>query len=238
MSYSDAKFQTATKLFNQLFLDHYIEKREENKELYESYYDTDVKGYLTVLTEQMGFATFTSNNRIYMYATNDSLHLPSNAECISKIKGAKKLSDLYLVYIIFIVFMSEMFSGQNAMELKRDFISVDDLIVATKNKFDGVSYDTENIDIDTKINFRSAKEKWDSLIIEFGNTDKTTSNTRLGFVTNAMNFFQNHDLVSKNTDTPIVQYRPTRKLKDFVATGQFNIDRFNEILTTLEEESI
>jgi hypothetical protein len=232
MANEKTKFTVAVELLEKLMTESVIRNNREDKSLYTSYFDTDVKSHLDIMTEGLGFTTFSVNDKIYMFATPDSNFSQTNADMRSKIIGVNKNSQVYLADIIFIIFLSEIFSGSNAMQLKRQFIPIDELITATKTVFDNIK-DKERINEDTDINFLAAKQEWENLAIEPINKSNPTSKDRVGFITNVMQFFHNEGLVEKISETCNILLYPTTKLKDFVSASVFDIERFNSILESI-----
>ena len=229
------KLTIATEIFQKLLVNGVINKSKDNKMLFESYYDTDVREYLDILTSTMGFETFVQNDNLYMFAKTTSDFAPTNSDMREKLKGCEnKNSKLYLAEIIFVVFLSEIFSGSNSMRLKREFIPIDELIVSVKNAFDSIE-EKEYISENTGMNFTAAKKEWENLLIEPKDAQAPNSRDRVGFTQNTMNLFGNEGLVEKINEVGKTNFYPTTKLKDFVSSGKFDEERFKSIINPLEE---
>ena len=122
------------------------------------------------------------------------------------------------------------------MEQQRNFITLSDLIVSIDEIFDDIS-ESETIDDDTGINFIGASKIWNSLIIG-ADLENASSKTKKGFAKNVINFYCNEDLISKSDDTGDYILYPTTKLKHFIMSGNFDMDKFDDVLCSINSAKI
>lgn len=210
-----------------------IERNKETNELFQYYYNPEIKESLNVLIDSFKLGIFAGDNSLYLFPKNDSIFAYNTSDVKKAIRGANTNPQVYLAYIILLVFIVEIYGGENDFNKTRNFISENMLVEKIDKTFKTVEAE-DVLDDDVGLNFHAASLCWKSLL---SNDNKTSSTSKVGFVHSSMMFFEDKaSLIFRNDDTGETHYYPTQKLEDFVKSGNFDMERFEEVKETVADK--
>lgn len=224
-------FEKAIKIFYEIISSKgKINKTKESMDLFLWMYDEDVKKYLNKLEEINGIKIFQHNDTIYGYAKEKSLFCYKESDL--KNSKIQTNAQVYLMHIIFFCFLSEMYSGDTQLKIIRNSISVEELQESVTNFL--VKPIEKEKELESGINFSSAYEIWSNLPSEADKELSPSTKSKPEFILQSMMFWKSDDvgLVSYNKD--LNTYIPTKKLEDFIAHGELNLERFNQLVALKE----
>lgn len=208
--------------------DFKIQNTLDTKEIFCDFNNIEIRECIDELLSGLKLKAFEYNGYIYVFASSEESPFAIKESDVKDKLNFKNNIRVYLSRIIFLVFLSEMYGGENGKKSLRGSISVEDLQNSVTEYLSNSNITIED-ERENSINYNECAKEWRALPAEALNGSITSSqNSRPQFIRKTMQFYCNFaDLVDYEADLDI--YKPSKKLEAFISHGEFNMDRFEEL---------
>lgn len=201
------------KLFKALLKNGYIEK-EDDTELFSSYYEDDVSDELALLQREFDFSLYPTVRRLYLIPNqSNELFLQNNTDYRRSVGSDAKLLDLYLYNYLAIFILHSMYGGKgNNLETRELFVVTQMIAEFSEHckKIRDASNHYENVTENYSIEFCKIADKW---LSKRNDIDTNSVDTMNGTIMKVIRKFREEELIYESE--PNI-YKPTQKLSDLM----------------------